>query len=423
MFMTLILAAASASNAAKPAIDTRILQYSVRKNDSLDNLARRFFVSLTAINRVVATNHMGRPRKLRENETLLIPYDVLRWTAVNGQVMSFRGGVKVGNQIATVGKQIDEGAQIETAANSFVAVGFPDGSISTLPSNSRVRAVSLRRYLVNGEVDRRFVVEKGGSEWRVTPLQSKGDRFEVRTPVATTAVRGTEFRVTYSEQGSLSGTGVVKGEVGFGTPSAEQSVPLPIGFGAVTDPGGTIDKRKLLAAPELAPGYAKQRAATVSFSAQPVEGAQAYLFEIANDSALLDTLTTIQSDTAVGTLAELADGQYFLRVSAVDGVRLQGISRTYAFSRKLLVLAAGPDGASGRYKFAWTKGPADTIGYQFQLSNSEDMKQPLIDTIVSSDNQLSIGPLGPGHYFWRVVTLSPAGNDVADVQSFEVGAQ
>jgi hypothetical protein len=189
MIVTLALAAAAA------------LRYVVRKNDSLDNLARRYFVSVGAIRAVAAANRMAVPRKLAEKETLLIPYSVLRWTAVNGQIASFRGAVRVGQKSAAVGKVIDEGAQIETAADSFVALQFPDGSVTTLPSNSRVRAVSMRRYIMTGEVDRRFIVEKGGSEWRVTPSQSQGDRFEVRTPVATTAVRGTEFRVTRLARG------------------------------------------------------------------------------------------------------------------------------------------------------------------------------------------------------------------------------
>jgi hypothetical protein len=280
----------------------------------------------------------------------------------------------------------------------------------------------MRRYVMTGEVDRRFVVEAGGSEWRVTPAKSAGDRFEVRTPVATTAVRGTEFRVTYTEQAGQSGTGVVKGEVNFATPKSDQPVSLPPGFGAVTDTSGTIEKRPLLPAPDLVPGYAVQRAETVSFTAKPVPGAKSYLYEIANDSSFLDPVVAVRSDGEVASLASLADGQYFMRVSALDDAKLQGLSRSYVFVRKQLVLAAAPDGASGRLKFSWTKGPARTLGYQFLLSNSQDLQQRLVDTIVSGGTGLSIGPLGPGHYYWRVVTLLPGGHDPSDVQSFEVGA-
>jgi hypothetical protein len=422
MFVSLALAAAAAPMASEPPTDNRVLRYIVRKNDSLDNLARRYFVSYTAIGQVVATNRMSSARKLSENETLLIPYRVLRWTGVNGQIASFRGAVRVGAQNAAVGKVIDEGVRIETAADSFVALQFPDGSITTLPSNSRVRAVSMRRYIITGEVDRRFVVERGGSEWRVTPARGAGDRFEVRTPVATTAVRGTEFRVTYAEEGAQTGTGVVKGEVGFGTPKSDQPIPLPVGFGAVTDTSGTIDKRALLAAPDMAAGYAVQRAETVSFSAVAVAGAKAYQFEIANDSSFLDPVTTINSDSPTGKLDTLGDGQYFLRVSALDDAKLQGLSRTYVFARKLLVLAAGPDGASGRLKFSWTKGPAGTLGYRFLLSTREDMAQPLVDTVIGDMNHVGVGPLDPGKYFWRVITLSAGADDQSEPQPFELGA-
>ena len=422
MLVTLAIAAAAVVQAA-PAPESRILRYKVRKDDSLSNLARRYFVSAKAIDQVVAVNKMGQPRKLMENETLAIPYRLLRWKPVNGAVISFRGQVRLGGETASVGKSLQEGSQIETSSDSFVAVQFPDGSITTLPSNSRVRAVSMRLYVMTGEVDRRFVVEKGGSEWRVAPAKSPQDNFEVRTPVATTAVRGTEFRVTYTEQGQQSGTGVVKGEVGYSTPKTDSAVALPVGFGAVSDAQGSVDKRQLLAAPGLEKGYASQRAETVSFAATPVGGAASYRFEIARDSSFLDAVSDVKATGPAATLAALEDGQYFLRVSAFDDAGLQGKSQNFAFTRKLLTLGASADGASGRFKFSWTKGPTGTAGYQFILSNREDLGQKLVDTIVTRKNQLSIGPLPPGRYYWRVVTLAPDGDDPSEIQTFELGAQ
>ena len=423
MFMTLAMAAATPAIHTAGSPDARVLRYKVRKDDSLFGLARRYFVSSASVDQVVSASRMTRPRKLIENEMILIPYKVLRWDAVNGAVVSFRGNVRLGGRTAAVGTVLNEGAQVETAGDSFVAVQFPDGTVTTLPSNSRVRAVSMRRYVMTGEVDRRFVVEKGGSEWRVSPSKSPDDRFEVRTPVATTAVHGTEFRVTYADEGQQSGTGVVKGEVGFSTPKTEAPTALPVGFGAVTDPGGAIDKRVLLEAPGLENGYAKQRAETLSFAAMPVSGAVSSRFEIANDSAFLEAVTDFSSASPNGGLAALANGQYFLRVSAYDDAGLQGKSKSYAFARKLLTLGASADGTSGRFKFSWTKGPTGTLGYQFIMSDREDMKTKLVDTLVTNRNNVSIGPLTPGRYFWRVVTLAPDGDDPSDVQTFELGPQ
>lgn len=420
MFMTLVLAAATP---VAPHSDARILRYQVRKDDTLNNLARRYFVSVAAIDQVVKASNLGQPRKLIENETIQIPYRVLRWQPVNGAVVSFRGMVRLGGEVASVGKRLDEGARVETAGDSFVALRFPDGTITTLPSNSRVLAVSMRRYILTGEVDRRFIVEKGASEWSVTPARSPKDRFDVRTPVATTAVRGTEFRVTYAEAGQQSGTGVVKGEVAFSTPKSDAAVPLPVGFGAVTDARGGVDKRALLEAPGLEKGYAAQRAEKVRFAAMPVKGAALYRFEIARDSSFLESVTELRAAEPLATLASLEDGNYFLRVSAYDDAGLQGKSQSFAFSRKLLLLAASPDGASGRFKFSWTKGPAGTIGYRFLMSTREDMRSKLVDTVVSNQNQLSIGPLAPGRYYWRVVTLAPEGDDPSEVQTFQLGEQ
>ncbi len=421
MFL-ILLAATAVTPVVASAEDRRSTRYIVRKDETLTGLAARYLVSAAALRQVMAQNKMPVPRKLRRGETLVIPYVAMRWTPVTARIASFRGSIAVGGRTAGVGTEVGDGAQVATAADSFAAISFPDGTIATLPSNSSVRIVSLRRYLLTGEVDRRFLVQRGGSTWQVTPAQAPGDRFEVRTPVAVAAVRGTEFRVTYDDSVARSGAGVVKGEVGFATEAASEPTALPKGFGALTDRRGVIDKRALLAAPELRAGYDLQRGAALEFAVIPVPGGTATLVEIARDSGFFDSVTNATVAGEAIALPSIPDGAYFIRASAIDDGGLQGLSATYAFKRRLSLLAVGADG-SDKLRFSWTAGPGETVAYRFVLSTREDLSSPLIDVPGLTTNGIVIGALPKGKYFWSVVTLLRDGTQTSQSESFQAGGK
>jgi hypothetical protein len=425
MFVVITAAAVAApavsANAVSADPAARVVRYIVQPGDTIEGFAKKYLLSRRAIDDTLALSHIPALRKLAVGETLVIPVSALRWTPVNGRVKAFRGQIAVGGKPAVAGSVIRDGAIVTTAADSFVALEFPDGSMATMPSNSAVRIVSLRRYILTGDVDRRFLIQRGQSEWQVTPATHRGDRFEVRTPVALAAVRGTRFRVTYDGDTSRSGSGVVKGEVAFQTDATPQPTALPIGFGAVTDRAGAVDKRVLLVAPELSGRYAIQKRATVGFTAAPVAGAVKYLFEVGRDAALLDSVSNTIAATPEATLPPLADGAYFLRVSAVDAVGLQGFSRTYGFTRRLTALTMGLDNTA-MAKFRWTRAGKGFLSYRFVLSLDPDLKAPLVDTPGLSAPGLILGPMRPGKYYWSVFTITPDGVDAADIESFEIGA-
>ncbi len=418
--LALFIATATAATVPPPAPDSRTYRYVVRKNDTLTSLAGRY-LSANGLVAVLRASRLAKPRKLVTGEALTVPYAAMRWTPVNGSVVSFRGRFSIGRVPGAVGAAIADGATVSTAGDSFVAMRFPDGTVATMPSNSTIRIVSLRQYVLTGEVDRRFVVEQGESEWLVTHKKSSGDRFEVRTPVSLAAVRGTEFRVTYDGAASKTGTGVVKGEVGFSGLASDTPTALPTGFGALTDQSGAIDKRVLLAAPALADGYVLQRARPISFTAGAIAGARRYVFEIARDAFFLDSVTSATSATATGTIPDLEDGAYFVRVSAIDDGGLQGLSKTYAFQRQFGELLTSR--VAGKWRFAWTPGPKSTAGYRFQLSQREDLGEPLVDLPGLTGTGVEIGPLPPGAYFARITTIARDGSTMTQDAPFENGKE
>ena len=103
----------------------------------------------------------------------------------------------------------NEGAKVETDGTGMAEISFFDGSISRLGPNTDYELSTL-----DDRADRAIVgdLDVGRTYHRVTELTGSGDRFEVRTPNAVAAVRGTRFIVVCLPNGECT-FGVIDGIV------------------------------------------------------------------------------------------------------------------------------------------------------------------------------------------------------------------
>ena len=109
-------------------------------------------------------------------------------------VAAVAGEAKSGPKALAVGDTLDEGAEIRTGAKGRVRLRCVDGSSLVLGDNSQL---TLTQYQApKGEQPRAVSLwlEVGVMGQKVTPGGANGS-WEVRTPSAVTAVRGTEFVV------------------------------------------------------------------------------------------------------------------------------------------------------------------------------------------------------------------------------------
>ena len=426
MIALLLALTGAAATPAKPAPsasvpDARVYRYRVHYGDSLIRLAADYLAGPDALKIVMKANNIAEQRQLRTNEVLVIPYRILRRAPVDGAVIAFRGPVLLGARAARIGDAVGEGMTISTGINASTSIRFPDGTIAAIPSNSRLRVLKLARYVLTAEVDRAFLVEDGGSEWQVIPARLPGDRLQVRTPVAVSAVRGTEFRVTYRRDGALSGSSVVKGEVAFAAgPGA--AVPLPKGFGAVTDQAHTIDKRVLLEAPAFVAGFERQSGRDLRFAVTPVTGAKAYRAVIARDAGFVDIVGEVRTTVPRADFSDVADGAYFVRASAIDTVGLEGFARDASFMRNLVPIQAGEVRvANGETRFDWTYAGRRDGALRFVLSARADLSHPILDVADAPEDGITIAYLPHGSYYWRVSTDSPGAAATTGIQSVKLG--
>lgn len=398
---------AAATSAASPPAGEPDIVYLTRRGDTLYSLGNRYLLNPADYRRVQRVNHVADPRHLPTGMILRIPRPLLRTVPVEGRVIAFRGHVLLRNggssQTVTLGIRVGEGVTLTTDARSYVTVELPDTSRFSLPSQSQVGILRLRRILLNGEIERRFEANTGKSDWQVKP--SSNDPFSVRTPIATTAVRGTQFRVTYDQALQSMTVGVIEGKVGVTGEATDGA--LAAGSGAALQPGEVMKPKALLSAPELNRPGALQTGSQLQFSATTVPGATAYGFELATDAGFVDRFSAIRTASPEGKFEGLPSGIYFVRVTAFDADGLEGMANTYSFERQLNRIEADTPivhrtGRHRDYLFRWYGVGDGKALYRFILSRSEDGTDPLIDEIGLAATQISVRDLPRGIYYWRV---------------------
>lgn len=412
-----------------------IVSYPIRRGDTLFNLSRAYFSGAASLAVVRRMNRIADANTILSGGTLRIPRRLLRDVQTFARVESFSGEVilrPAGAAFpARIGATVGEGALIETGRGGFISLRLADDSVISLPSQSQVRIVRLRKILLTGALEREFTAETGRVRARVTPMDDPASNFRVRTPLTVSAVRGTEFRIGFNPAAAVATTEVEDGKVEVGTAAATARTPgmmvLP-GFGAATTPTGTSGAVALLPAPRLSDPDAVQTEADLHFPIEPVPGANRYRIQLARDAGLLDMVSEATNAGPVFTLPSLPAGTYFARITALDGNGIEGLPRTYVFDR-VRNGVAGTMGTSGtgrerRYLFKWLGVADGAPQFRFQLARKADPVNVLVDEPLGTATEISVTNLPPAEYAWRVLSIVPRGTKVVRAwsgeQTFEV---
>ncbi len=124
------------------------------------------------------------------------------------------------------GTPFSEGDAIRTGESSWCELLLRDGSFIRLDADAQVSAEELRVH----EGDRFFLFSflRGKALWLAAKLKpAGGGKFEVRTPSAVCAVRGTDFAISVSTEGRTD-VGLFDGAVLLSTGSSHEAL-LPGG--------------------------------------------------------------------------------------------------------------------------------------------------------------------------------------------------
>lgn len=394
------------------------IEYTMQTGDTLYDLAKEYFVSTAAVDRVLRLNRISNARRIPTGSVIKVPRALLRTEPVALRVLSFRGEVSIeqnGSVLSPqLGLQIAQGAVVSTQSRAFISLGGAESTRVSLPSNSRVKIDRARRYRIDNSLDVDVRVLRGRSEI-VAPKLREGESFQTGTPVAVTAVRGTQFRVAFNEADASALTEVVEGLVQV---SAGETSALPsAGSGVASSEAGVGKVETLLRAPKIIDPGAIQTEENVLFRIAALERASAYRTQIARDAGFTDIIDETISPAPSAEFEGISDGRMFVRSRAIAKSGLEGLSEVYSFRRKRLGVSAAVEAAplADAYKFAWlTEGEGQSFA-AFQLWRKDQPGVMLVDKVGLNDNGLYISDIAPGVYTWRVATFQIDEGDVIKV--------
>lgn len=377
--------------------------YAMQKGDTLYALAQRYFLRIEDHRAVQRLNRIADPRRIPIGREIRVPVRLLRTEPLSARLIAARGDVRVteGERAlpVSVGMALPAGTSVETGASGFLTIELPNGSRTTLPTRSRLLIRQLRRIPLGGIVDYDLEVGAGKAETEATPIPPGKGELRVRTPRAVSAVRGTRYRVGYA--GEASSAEVLEGLVAVGAGDRPDTL-VAQGFGAHVAGDGRVTSEALLPPVELADPARMQIDQQVELALVAMPEATAYHVQIGRDAGFIDVVADQFVAEPVARFADIANGNWFVRATAISRSGLEGLYQTYAMKRRLTGLAASAEGDFAAMRFRWSGAGEGLRVYRFQMTREDQAALPIIDEGGLGEDGLELRNLDPGTYFWRV---------------------
>lgn len=320
-------------------MEGEFLVYQSRDGDTLRGIRERWLLPAADLRQLQIWNGVAGDLLLPSGTAVRIPERWVKTLPVAAHIAAFRGEVRIvrrGEGLpAAMDMQLHEEDELETGPNGFVTLVLPDGSRVSLPSASRVAIERLRSVPMLDMLDRRFVLVRGHAGMKVTPMVNPASRFLVTTPVAVAAVRGTEYRVSFTPAEMRAVTEVREGRVAVRLLDGSAELLLEAGFAAIAGVDGIRGPLQLPARPLVAVRTRIQTAPEVLFRLQPRPGIARYLVEIAADAEFADLVASGESATDTVIFRDIPDGHYYARAHVIDADGLRSLPTAFEFDRAL----------------------------------------------------------------------------------------
>lgn len=396
------------------AFDADDFVYHTQPGDTLIGLGRRLLVEPARWRELQARNTVRQPTRMPTGIALHIPRAWLKQEVEQATVVSVSGEASRDGGAVKPGDVLAQGTQLTTRGDGFLTLKLADGSLVTLDPNSALTLERLTRYpSAAGQRDTLLHLQSGRVETRVQP-QGKAGRFQIRTPVAVSAVRGTEFRRGV-DAGNIDRTEVTDGTVAVQGPLATPPVEVPKNFGTVSDATGPHPPVRLLPPPDLNAVTRQWEGPQATLDFPPVPGAGSYIAQAATDEQFQHIVAETHAPRPPLNFGALADAAYWVRVRSTDTQGLSGPDASTSIHRHRRLDAPAPQVSAaeiqtgGSATLSWSP-VAEASGYQVQWARDADPSTTTTGVHglkVTADQTVKI-PLEPGRYGWRVAALDAA---------------
>jgi hypothetical protein len=342
---------------------------------------------------------------------------MLRTFAGTADAMWTRGDVRAfssdGAPVAvTAGAKLPTGSRIETGTQAAVLLRLVNGALLLVDERSRVVLDEMTVYSLTGTTRTRLRMDNGRIENHVVSPLSGASQYQIKTPVVTTAARGTEFRISLDDQQRTALTEVVHGRIDVAV--GKEQRPLDAGFGLVATAGGRLAApAPLPAPPELASLPARLERMPVQLSWPAQSAAQKYrvrLTGVDDGRTLLEDIV----DTPKVQWPDVPDGSYRVSIRSIADTGFEGRdaeSSLVIHARPEPPLVSTPQHQShlhgGEVDFQWTRSDTAT-SYDVEIADEPTFAKPI--AVVTSHAQTQYRrSLSPGVYYWRIASRPATG--------------
>jgi len=406
-------AAAAALVATSAACSEEMLPYDVQRGESLYVIAERLLEDARQWPEVARVNKLQRPSRLQPGQRLLLPASLLKGTVMPARAEYVRGPVRADGVALHIGDSVTEGAALEVGAQGFVSLRLHDGSLLQLQADSRTKLLRLRDLPAAQRRNTLIELDQGRVDATVTP-QPPGSRFQVKTPLATTGVRGTRFGVSVPERAARSSADVVEGRIEVQAAARGGDAPLKVsaGEGAVVRQGATPVSRPLLPAPDLSGLENRVEQMPAALQLAPMAGAARYRVELADDDTFTRVLWSAEESLPI-VIDAVPDGRYRLRARAIDEDGLLGNEASSSVWIKTTPVpplaqmpAPGEVVSPDHVRIGCTDVP-QAQAYLLQVA-ADSRFEPLLHAEQARERcRFEMRDLPVGEVYWRVASLAP----------------
>lgn len=295
--------------------------YRVIQHDTLFDLAKTFTHNEQVWPTLQRINQVDDPYRLPIGKVLRIPFRLIPEVPAQAVARHTVGAVTVNGRTLQVGDRLSENDAVRTGPDGAATLQLSDDSLLSISPNSSLTLQRLRTFKGTGLTDSMIDMKGGSVESEVAPQKTGVGRFEVRTPITVTGVRGTNLRVHATPQGTRHE--VVHGQAAVdGAHTSE--VEIGSGQGVLINAQGEhASVRPLLPAPELAPPVRDNTGWSMDFPA--VQGAQSYLVRVTTDRQGAFVLSSEMFSAPPAHFSIQGSGRRYVFVRAIDDVGLEGI--------------------------------------------------------------------------------------------------
>lgn len=301
----------------------------VEKYDNISSISKQYLEDFRQWREVAEYNGLDNPHLIHPGQKILIPMHLLKGIPIRGEVTFIKGAVSIQAEGTEESRPLHHGDtvwhrnRITTGDDGSVEVSYDDGTSFLLRSNTDV---ILRKAVLKEEkhILRRLIQKTGRSISRLKKITGKENRYEIQTPSAIAAARGTEFRISVDEH-EATRSEVLKNVVAL--EAMRQQVKVKEGEGTLVRKNEPpLKPRKLLIPPVLTDPQTLYRSLPLKFSFTAPEGASSIRVMLSRDREVKEILkqAVIKSGDTLDMIG-IADGIYYLQVLSIDDEGIEGL--------------------------------------------------------------------------------------------------